>query len=51
MNENFAPLDLMRLLLGEGEKATALFYIEIVIRTAVMLAYTWFLPGLSETVR
>lgn len=40
MSESFTPLDLLRMFFGEGESASPLFLVEIVLRTSVMYAYT-----------
>lgn len=40
MSEPFTPLDFFRMFLGEGDLGSALFLIEIILRTMVMYAYT-----------
>ncbi len=40
MADAFSPLDLHRMFLGDGERASALFLVEIAIRTIVMYVYT-----------
>ncbi|MEZ5844643.1 MAG: DUF421 domain-containing protein [Hyphomicrobiaceae bacterium] len=40
MSDQFVPLDLMRMMLGAGDRASLLFYLEIVIRTSVMFGWT-----------
>ena len=40
MAEAFSPLDLQRMIFGDGDRANALFLVEIAIRTTIMYFYT-----------
>jgi uncharacterized membrane protein YcaP (DUF421 family) len=40
MSDVFSPLDFHRMLFGEGDRVSALFLVEILIRTVIMYAYT-----------
>ena len=40
MSDAFSPLDFQRMVFGEGDRASALFLVEIMIRTVIMYFYT-----------